>query len=298
MKKNQFRVRSKYFGVNGPNRVCTERDFKILMFLWRWKLASTATIHEAVGNGLTPYSTFKTMERLEKFKYVEARRNVGINFSSWCLTDQAFEILKPFLKELCQEGFQSENHWHDRNALAFQLGEWASHDVQGVTFWTEQELRRYGPEYYPEWVPSTTGHRPDGYTQIKGSKKDWLIAIEVEMWAKPLSFYETTMRYYELVKSIDKVFWLVADQQALTYIQKAKAKMLDATKNLHYFVDQQEYFMYGWDAIVTNDSNQKAGTFREQMQGLLGEMNGKRIANKWGKSKVHAHYAIHKTLGR
>lgn len=101
----------------------TPRDSKILHFIWKWKLASTASIHETIGRPLSPYSTYKTLERLSELTYLQATKNEEHTFYSWQLTEKGFYAIRESLGDLDEEGYLSENPWHDRNVMAFQLGD-------------------------------------------------------------------------------------------------------------------------------------------------------------------------------
>lgn len=51
----------------------SDRDCAILDFLWRWKVATTQTLHAATGSGRTDYASYKALARLERLKYIEAK---------------------------------------------------------------------------------------------------------------------------------------------------------------------------------------------------------------------------------
>ncbi len=296
--KKSISKRNHNFGRSGKRQVFTERDNKILQFLWKWKLASTATVHEAIGRPLTEYSTYKALERLARNKFVETRYTFEQNFSSWILTDKGFEAIRAGLGDLCEEGYGSENHWHDRNVVAFQLGEWATHQFPIVTHFSEQEMRRRRVDYYPPWVPNSKNHRPDGYTRILTGEKESVLAFEVELWAKSLSTYETTLRFYDLMKKISRVYWLIGDPYVKDLVLRAKACIQDTSQNYHLFVDLHDYLKSGWDAQVLNERSERLGSFRENLQGLCGDSYGKYLGNKQGQSKVSVHYDPRKVLGK
>lgn len=290
------RVRN--LGRNGKRRVFTERDGRILHFLWKWKLASTGTIHEAVGRPLSAYSTYKTLERLAKYKFIKTDETFEQNFLSWVLTDRGFEAIRPSLGSLCEEGYNSENHWHDRNVVAFHLGEWATHQLPIVTHFTEQEMRRRAVDYYPSWVPNTKEHRPDGYTKISTGNKEWVLAFEAEIWPKALSIYERTLKFYQIIKQIDRVYWLVGEPLVKSQILRARDCIRETSQNFHLFIDQKKYLEDGWDAPITNERSETLGTLRESMQGICGDVYGKCLDNKWGPSTVKVHYDTRKVLGK
>lgn len=290
--------RTRHLGKKGCGRLFTDRDSKILHFLWKWKVASTATVHEAVGRPLTPYSTYKTLERLARQKYITTGEAVEQNFKSWTLTDRGFSAIRPSLGELCEEGFGSEHLWHDRNVLALQLGEWVTHQLPIVTHFTEQEMRRRAVENYPNWLPASKTHRPDGYTRIESEKKDWLLAFEAEIWPKALGTYEATLRFYQMMKQIDRVYWLIGDRRVKDLILRARTCVGENSQNFHLFIDMEEYISAGWNATVTNECSVSVGTFRENMQAICGEHYGKHVGQKWGQSSVTVHYDTRKVLGK
>lgn len=296
--ENQKTVRTRNLGKRGKHFVMTERDSSILNFLWKWKLASTGTLHEAIGRPRSPYSTYKALERLERHKFIRTEDTFKQNFSSWVLTDKGFEVIRETLGELAEEGYKSENHWHDRNVVAFHLGEWATHQLPIVTHFSEQEMRRRPLECYPEWVPKSKDHRPDGYTKISTGDKDTVLAFEVEIWAKALSTYETTLRFYQLMRGIERIYWLVGDPLVKEQILRARTCVRENSQNLHVFIHINDYIKFGWDAPVTNERSETLGSLRGTMQGICGDVYGKHVGTKWGKSSVTVHYDTHKVLGK
>lgn len=293
-----FGKRIRNLGRSGNTFFLTERDRKILHFLWKWKLASTAVIHEAIGSPLSPYSTYKTLERLCQNHFVESRRTYEQNFFSWMLTDKGFETIRNSLGDLCEQGYGSENCWHDLNVMAFQLGEWATNQLPIVTHYTEQELRRRPVDNYPSWVPNSKEHRPDGYTRIKTDKKELVLAFEVEIWSKSLSSYESTARFYDLMKKVSRVYWLVGDPHIKEQVLRAKECIRDKSQNFHLFVDMNEYIRSGWDAAVTNERSENLGSYRQTMQGLCGDPYRDCLGSIGGQSRVSVHYDPRKTLGK
>lgn len=285
-------------GLHGRGFFMSDRDNKILHFLWRWKLASTATIHEAVCRPQTPYSTYKALERLARNKLIQTQRTYEQNFSSWVLTDKGFESIRASLGGLSEEGFKSENHWHDRNVLALQLGEWVTYPFPIVSFFTEQEMRRRSIDYYPSWVPKSKEHRPDGYTRIQTTDGDVVLAMEAELWPKSVNIYEATLRFYQLTRGVHRIYWLIANADIKAQILRARDCIEEQTDSLHVFVDLDDYKKNGWDAQVLNERSQNLGTFRKTMQEICGDHYGKQLGTNWGKSSVTAHYDTRKVLGK
>lgn len=282
----------------GPHFQMTHRDRLMMLYIWRWKIASTASIHEAINRLRSPYSTYKILDRLERSQLVECRYNLGGRFYVWQLTESGFHAIKEFLGELKEDGYLSENYRHDRLVQAFQLGEWATHQFPKVIFCTEQDLRRREPDNYPEWVPHTNDHRADGYTRIVVGKKPWTIAYEVELSAKNVQKYEGILRFYRSVRVVDRVLWLVESKVIKDTILRAKSCIRDDSTNYHVFVDLSDFERNGWDATITNERSERLFTLRENYQGICGEIPGEILGKFRGHSTVTVHLAGQKVIGK
>lgn len=66
--KNNQKQRGRPFDLS-------EREAKILYYLWRWKIASTASVHESINKTLSPYSTYKSLDKLEKRKIITSQHD-------------------------------------------------------------------------------------------------------------------------------------------------------------------------------------------------------------------------------
>ncbi len=282
----------------GAPTYLSSRDLMIMRYIWRWKIASTASVHEAVNRTMSPYSTYKVLERLAKNSFVESRFEYAERFHVWQLTERGFNVIRNYLGELKEDGYLSENHRHDRLVQAFQLGEWATHQFPKVIFFTEQELRRGEVENYPDWVPHTVEHRADGYTRIVGDKKSWTIAYEVELSAKNVQKYEGLLRFYRNTRVVDRVLWLVESPKIRDTILRAKACTKDDSANYHLFVDLTDYQKNGWDAVVTNERSQNLYTLREKYQGICGELLTEMLGKYRGHSSVTVHLSNQKVIGK
>jgi len=267
----------------------TERDGRILSYIWLWKIASTASIHEAVCRPGSSYATYKVLDKLEKNRFVECRFDYREHFHVWQLTEQGFEAMKSELGELKEDGFLSENHRHDRLVQAFQLGEWSTLQIQKAFFFTEQQLRRMSVEDYPDWVPRSTEHRADGYSRIIGVERPWNFAYEVELSAKNVQKYEGVLRFYKSARGVDQVLWLIGEPFISDQILRAKTCIRDDTSNYHVFVNKDDFTKNGWDAVITNERSQTLGTMREKYQGLCGVFYRDMMGISRGNSKVTVH---------
>ena len=284
--------------VRGQAPYLASTDVKVLEYIWKWKVASTASIHEAVNRPHSPYSTYKRLEKLEKNGYLVCHFHDVERFNVWSLSERGFLSIQSYLGELSEEGYLSENHRHDRLVQAFQLGEWATHQYPKVVFFTEQEMRRKDVDQYPDWVPQTKEHRADGYTRFVGDKRLRTLAYEVELSAKNVQKYEGILRFYKGAKGVDRVLWLVATPFIRDQILRAKACVRDESQNYHVFVDHDDYVKNGWDAVVTNERSETLFTLREKYQGIAGDFIREMLGNFRGQSKVTVHLDSKKVIGK
>lgn len=282
----------------GPAFLLKDRDCQIMKYIWRWKIASTSSVHEAINRTASPYATYKILDRLERNHMVESRFNLSERFHVWQLTEFGFYAIRELLGELKEDGYLSENHRHDRYVQAFHLGEWSTHQFPRVIFCTEQELRRREPENYPDWVPQLGDHRADGYTRILGEKQNWTIAFEVELSAKNVQRYEGILRSYLSARLVNQVMWLVEDDTVKETILRAKDCIKDESSNFHVFVDLSDFKKNGWDAVITNERSETLSTMRKKYRGIVGEIAGEILGNYQGQSRVCVHLENKKVIGK
>jgi hypothetical protein len=269
----------------------------VLDFLWRWKVATSATLHAVTKGDRTPYATYQALIRLERMKFIQSVLDPRSRFTHWELTKKGFQTIRETLKDLKEKGFKSENPWHDLNVVAFHLGDWVFYPEAKVEFCTEQELRRLGRDDYPAWVPIVGEHRGDGFTRImSASGRSWLLSYEVELTSKAISRYESIIRYYRMIRECELVFWLVGSNEVKSQILKAKDIVRDPKDNFHLFVDHAEYMKAGWKAVLRNSRNEGLFTIEENLRGLLGDLprNCQRGAQE--NLKVSPHYDPRKGL--
>lgn len=89
----------------GRPEFLTERDSRILRYLWRWKIASTASVHEMINRPNAEYSTYKILFKLEGSGFITTLFDYAGRFSVWSLTKQGYSVLKNSLPELASDFF-------------------------------------------------------------------------------------------------------------------------------------------------------------------------------------------------
>ena len=282
----------------GRSEYLTPRDSQILKYIWRWKLASSTSIHEAINKLASKYATYKILDKLERSGFIGSYFDYEERFYVWQLTSKGFSVIRKKFDELSEEGYLSENPYHDRLVQAFHLGEWSTYNSPNAIFWTEQEMRRFDVVDYPEWVPKSKEHRPDGYTRLVGAKKVFTLAFEVELTKKRISKYEVTMQFFKHARQVDRVYWLVNSPYTRDEILKAKSCVNDESFNYHVFIDLEDFQKNGWDAMITNERSERVHTLRENMQEICGDFCRDIMETFRGSSTIHVHLNNLKVIGK
>jgi hypothetical protein len=265
---------------NYKGRALAPIDAKILKFIWKWKLATAAVLFENLGAGHKVNSFNKRLKKLQRNKMIFSHFDIASGFWTWELSEFGFYAIRESLGPIKDHGFRSAGHHHDRLVQVFQMGDWASYPEAMAEHVTDQELLRYPQDHWLSWVPKFSGHRPDGYTRVVAPERPLIYAIEVELTSKSLSRYTSTIRWYQLVTKIDKIFWLVDDPFVVTQIAKAITAVREKAKNLHLFIDLREFEKNGWDSVVNNERSERVDTLRGIMRRTTGPECGNYAENR------------------
>ncbi len=130
-------------------RLNTMTARKILHFLWRWKVATTAGLWKRFYPSLTLAAVYYRLWRMERAGLLDCKTNSGLDYF-WMLSKKGFEAIKQELPPLAEAGYRSEHWGHDLITSAIHLGDGLFNSIAGLEYWTEQELRRLDPEFYPD----------------------------------------------------------------------------------------------------------------------------------------------------
>ncbi len=133
---------------NKYNRIITERDYKMLRFLWKWKAVSTRSIAKKFYSNIKPVSAYRRLQYLANDGYIKSSAVEGKLNEVWGLKEKGFKYILSYLGDLKSKGFKSENNWHDCLSTAFQLGEWLTNQPDNSQTYSEQQLRCNHPELY------------------------------------------------------------------------------------------------------------------------------------------------------
>lgn len=236
-------------------RILTDRECKIILFLWRWKVATTLTLREQLARDSNFWNFYHTLRKLLNDGYIEIRSggmNVNRKYSLWHLTSHGYQYMREELGDLEDENYSSTSPLHDSYVLAFHYGNWILKQPSNVELFTEQELKCLAKSNYPHWVPNTKVHRPDGYTKVKDGTKNTVVAIEIELSPKAIERYEAVSDFYTDRKTIHYVLWLVKSKSLVETIQHAMMSRRSNKIEDHLFVLLEDFEKESWNAkIVT-----------------------------------------------
>lgn len=232
------------------------RDYEILFFLWRWKLTTTSVIEYRfypLSKGLAAYYR---MWRLERAGFVVSQCTTDRRHTFWTLSTKGFSVIRDELPPLVEEGYKSENMKHDLIVQSVHLGNWLRHEPSNKKLFTEQELRRIDKNSYPEWVPKTLLHRPDGYWHIDDGKPGRLIGLEIELSQKKLDEYRRVADFYRLDTRAEQVIWIVKSEACMRSIQNKINQCLKHNENVHGFILMSDFLKRHWQTTIVIGKNQ------------------------------------------
>lgn len=226
-------------------------DFEILIFLWRWKLVSTAAIGARFFQGraaISPYLRLSSLKKLGlvRYQYFEIDRIVA----AWTLTAKGFKVIRPLLPQLREDGFRSEAILHDWITTAIHLGEWLPSQPDGTDLFSEQQMRRLSLDDYPAWIPRTDLHRPDGYWRVRLPQGVGTVALEVELSTKYPHNYRAVADFYRDHPRIFRVVWLTDTLHTAKTIQSRLRDGAPSHIGIHNFVLKADFFRLGWNALL------------------------------------------------
>lgn len=230
------------------------KELPILAFIWKWKIATTSALYVRYFKGSAPITAYKRLRTLQKMGLLEREIEARGGASVWTLTRSGFDIVRELLPALQEEGYRSGNIRHDLIAQAVHLGNWLVKEPRGVVFFTEQQLRRYEPEEYPDWVPKSKKRKPDGYWRINGKdgeKSARVIALEVELSRKKEEEIRGIGYFYADEFRIDRVLWVVLSEAMAERQNRIFGKLNVERRGIHNFVLLSDFQRVGWGAPIT-----------------------------------------------
>lgn len=237
--------------------VITKDDSQLLYQLWRWKFLTTSVIHELVYKPRSLSACYQRLNHLERNNYIESFCSKDGKMWFYQLTDAGFRCLDLEDYNFNQNGFRSEHVNHDFwvNSFHICLARYFF-DLKNAIF-TEQELRRFEIESYPEWVPHTKRHRPDGWCieTTGNSNHSRLFGIEVELNRKPNETYADLGLFYSEAVNVDTVLWLVKTEVDAKFILHHLSRKTENALNIHSFITIDQFIKDQWQSPITLGKN-------------------------------------------
>lgn len=232
------------------------RDEEILFFLWRWKIATTRNLALRFYSDKSFRAAYVSLWRLERAGWLSSHTTANRRDHFWTLTDQSYyQLVKPRLPGLIQDGYRSEYVEHDFVVNALHLGDFIVAQPAHVSLFTEQELRRFDPEFYPAWVPQSKIHRPDGYSLVSDGNEKRMVAFEIELSQKKLEIYENVGRFYFEDTKVTDVLWMVGTlMQAKRILQRIESA-IGPRSHVHSFVLLSDFRKHQWQSSIVIGKN-------------------------------------------
>ncbi len=226
------------------------RDVPLLLFLWKWKVSTIAALTKKFFQNSSPKTAYNRLLALRHAGLIQMKSD-GFGQKFVCSLDRrGFEAIREFLPESADEGYKSEHAGHDLLLAAFHLGDWFIEKPKGAAMFSEQQLRRLPLETYPDWIPRTDTHRPDGYSRVLFRGQPATFAIEVELSQKRDDDYGKVADFYGYYSSITRVLWLVPRRSQALTIRTHMLRQNHSGQDPHDFILLDDFKQHGWDAEV------------------------------------------------
>lgn len=237
--------------TNGKrNCEITKRDYKLLRFIWKWKIVSTSALARKFFPDIQAFSAYCRLLLLESNGYIGSHVVKERFHEGWILKEKGFKYIRPYLGDLESQGFKSANYPHDFLATALHLGNWLTHQPDNTQTYSEQQLRCYPSDLWPNWIPRSTLHRPDGYSVYHSIKERVIVAFEAEVSLKAKKRYESVVTFYDNQPDINYVFWLVDSKNTLNALKRNFEKFQMRDWNKHQFLLLSDFMQNGWQGQI------------------------------------------------
>ncbi len=222
----------------------------MLKFLWRWKIATTAALTEKFFTTCQPRTAYRRLVALKKAGFIKFRSDSYQEKYIWMLDKSGFQAIRESLPVLDAEGYRAEHIGHDLLVSAVHLGDWLSAMPERVEVFSEQELRTFHSDFYPNWVPHPTTRRPDGYWRLPIGESMATIALEVELSLKRNVDYEIIGEFYAYQSDITRTLWITEDVSAAKKISKNIKNTIGSKPFTHDFVSLDDYRKLMWQSPI------------------------------------------------
>jgi hypothetical protein len=243
---------------------------------------------EVAYKGKSSWWVYKALRQLKKERFIQRLpRGKNLEQELWALTDHGFEVILMDRDDLIHYRYKPHAPAHDYLGSCLQLGDLWQFPCDKMLF-TEQMLASLAPSNFPKGFKEYDGHVPDGITVIRSQLKEATIGYEVDLNLKDVERYESTFRYYQIVKPT-LIFWLVRNTWMADRIAAVGKHPHSFSQNGEHvlpnvcFVLVEEFKEKIWEAEVLN-GKYKGMSIRKLHANLLQSM-GKETAT-FGQKKL------------
>lgn len=235
----------------------SHEDYQCLRFLWQWKLLSTAALTIGVYGKRSVEAVYKRLLRLEQIKLIKAISSNTGNSYVWYLQDLGFHFVSNTMSGLQHDGYKSENKAHDFLVSAIHLGDWLRELPKDCGIFSEQQLRRMHPDSFPEWVPRSIDHRPDGWWNIavNQSSPEGLIALEVELSCKTPIEYRDVGEFYSMSVQPYQVIWVTKTKADYKYIESHMRGGSKSNCSEQSYITLSQVIQNQWQSRIEHGKN-------------------------------------------
>lgn len=260
--------------------ILSNKDVRLLVFLWRFRLATFRTIHQLIYPSPNPRATHDRLKKLKNGGFIQMTLIPGTIHKVFCLEKKGFQYLESnVLPELRTKQFKPQSFYHDLLSSAVLLGNMTSSLQIPIRHLTEQEIKSVEIPLLTEHFPNGLSHHPDGIWIVSFDSERKAIALEVELTAKSSRMYEEYSSFYAGDNFFRHVLWVVRSIEHGNQILKASRLHGIPREGLHLFVLQKDFENMGWMSPIRNshfkgytmaDVFSKVATQNDHSEGIPG----------------------------
>lgn len=233
------------------------RDTELFLLLWKYKVATTHSIWAALFKDSSMKTCYERLMKLKKSNFVK-RISIDESHFAWTLSTNGYIAIRDQLNELKVPGYGSEFPIHDLLVNLASFEDYWPELPDGISFLSEEEIKRLHSEYLPEWYPFDLMRRPDGFWRTNKGDHHSIIALEVETSLKSVSKYESIARQYELASEIFRIIWFVPTKSMAQTIFNSFENKIGSENFRHNFILISDLVSHGWMASVYLGADQNS----------------------------------------
>lgn len=226
----------------------TDKDLLMFETLWRWKYLSTAALSAKFFGNKKPITAYCGLRKLKRHGFIyHEERFRGYRKTIWKLTKKGINAIRDRLPDRLDQIEDPHRIDHDVLCTALHLGEWLVNQPSCADVFTKRQLETLTPHQFPDWVPKTDHHSPDGYWRVPSPGRMVTIAFEVELTFNGSRRYGCMAGFYEERPEIHRVVWLVP-AELKEYLTATIEGVTPDNAKKHLLVDHDDFLENGWQA--------------------------------------------------